>query len=294
MDAKIRTFVSENMKTIFAYALNRLSNQEDAEELTSEIMLAILSSADNLKDDNAIYGFVWAIASNTYKKFLAKKKKSIYVEMDDTMACNNDDIGDLVLLDEETQKLRRELSLLSKEYRICTVAYYFQHMGCKEIAENNNFSPEMVKYYLFKSRKILKEGIDMERQYGEKSFNPSAFEFRVIFEKQANMEYVKLFNRRITGNILVSAYYTPVTVQELSLELGIPAAYLEDELDLLERHGLIIKDGKNKYQTNIIIFTKNYEDELAEKTKKGMYVNSDRQGVIDFHKILQGGGCKLI
>lgn len=267
-NAKIKNFVSENMKTIFAYALNRVSNQEDAEELTSEIILAILSSGDNLKDGNAIYGFVWAIAGNTYKKFLSKKKKSIFVELDETMACNDEDIGDLVLQDEEIRKLRRELSLLSKEYRICTVCYYFQHMGCKEIAENNHFSPEMVKYYLFKSRKILKEGIDMERQYGEKSFNPAAFEFRVIFEKQANMDYVKLFNRKISGNILVSAYYTPVTVQELSLELGIPTAYLEDELDLLERHRLIVKDGKNKYQTNIIIFTENYANELIEKTKR--------------------------
>lgn len=266
-NANIKNFVSENMKTIFAYALNRLSNQADAEELTSEIILALLSSADNLKDDNALYGFIWSIANNTYKKFLTKKKKSIYVVMDETMVYNNDDISDLVVQDEEIRKLRRELSLLSKEFRICTVAYYFQHMGCKEIAETNHFSPEMVKYYLFKSRKILKEGIDMERQYGEKSFNPATFDFRVIFEKQANNDYVKLFNRKISGNILVSAYYTPVSVQELSLELGISTAYLEDELDLLERHRLILKDGRSKYQTNIIVFTEIYANELIEKTK---------------------------
>lgn len=265
-NAKIRNFLSENMKTIFAYSLNRLSNQTDAEELTSEIMLAILSSADKLKDDKAIYGFVWAIANNTYKKFLSKKKKSLYVELSDTMSYQ-EDIIDLVMQDEEIKKLRRELTLLSKEYRICTVAYYFQNLSCNEVAKINHFSPEMVKYYLFKSRKILKEGIDMEREYGEKSFNPATVEFRVIFEKQANMDYVKLFNRKISGNILVSAYYTPVTVQELSLELGISTAYLEDELDLLERHRLILKDGRNKYQTNIIIFTENYSDELIKKTK---------------------------
>lgn len=33
-----------------------------------------------------------------------------------------------------------------------------------------------------------------------------------------------------------------------------------------ERHGLILKDGKNKYQTNIIIFTESYANELVEKT----------------------------
>jgi hypothetical protein len=33
----------------------------------------------------------------------------------------------------------------------------------------------MVKYYLFKTRKILKEGIGMTREYGEKSYNPGTF-----------------------------------------------------------------------------------------------------------------------
>lgn len=262
-----KNFVSENMKTIFAYSLNRLSNPADAEDLAGEIILALLSSADNLRDDNALYGFVWSVANNTYKKFLTKRKKHMYVEMDDTRKYINDDISDLMVQDDDIRRLRRELSLLSREHRICTIAYYFQHMGCKEIADSNHFSLEMVKYYLFKSRKIMKEGINMNRQYGEKSFNPATFEFSVIFEKEYNRDYVKLFNRKICGNILVSAYYTPVSVQELSLELGIPTPYLEDELDLLERHGLIIKNGRSKYQTNIIIFTENYANEIIEKTR---------------------------
>ncbi len=198
---KITIFVSENMKTIYAYALNRLSNYTDAEELTSDIILALLSSGDKLKDDDAIYGFVWAIANNTYKKFLSKRKKYNYVEMDETMVYSDDDIGDLVVQEEDIRKLRRELSLLSNEHRVCTVAFYFQHMGCREIAESHQLSLEMVKYYLFKSRKILREGIDMEREYGEKSFNPATFDFRIIFEKKriVNMlnysieRYVEIF-----------------------------------------------------------------------------------------------------
>lgn len=33
---------------------------------------------------------------------------------------------------------------------------------------------------------------------------------------------------------------------------------------------------------------------VPENAHVGMYVNSDRQGVIDFYNVLQGGGCKLI
>ncbi len=35
-------FIEENLKTIFAYSLSRVSNKEDAEDLTNDIALAIL------------------------------------------------------------------------------------------------------------------------------------------------------------------------------------------------------------------------------------------------------------
>ena len=45
----------------------------------------------------------------------------------------------------------------------------------------------------------------MEREFGEKSYRPAKFEFRAVFFGSANMEYQKLFNRKLPGNILVSA-----------------------------------------------------------------------------------------
>ena len=66
-------FVEENLKTIFAYALSRVKNKDDAEDLTNDIVLAILQSEAKLKDENAFYGYVWGIAANTYRKFIRKK-----------------------------------------------------------------------------------------------------------------------------------------------------------------------------------------------------------------------------
>lgn len=76
----------------------------------------------------------------------------------------------------------------------------------------------------------------------------------------------QLFKRKLPGNILLSAYYTPVTIQELSIELGVAVVYLEDELELLMKHDIIKKIG-DKYQTNIIIFTDDYEKQVAVKIK---------------------------
>jgi hypothetical protein len=135
-------------------------------------------------------------------------------------------------------------------------------MSCSEVSEKLGISLEMVKYYLFKTRKILKEGIGMIREYGEKSYKPGKFHFHTLVDQHSNAQYADLFQRKLPGNILLSAYYTPMTVSELSLELGISTVYMEDEIDLLVRYGFLKAVSGTKFQTNMIIFTKAYEKEI--------------------------------
>ncbi|MBQ8403743.1 MAG: hypothetical protein IJX55_04870 [Clostridia bacterium] len=53
---------------------------------------------------------------------------------------------------------------------------------------------------------------------------------------------------------MLAAYYSPVTAQEISIELGVALPYLEDEIKLLvKRQYLVCKNGK--YSANIPIFT---------------------------------------
>jgi len=84
----------------------------------------------------------------------------------------------------------------------------------------------------------------------------------------ANDEYQNLFQRKIPGNILLSAYYAPMTVRELSVELGISSVYMEDELALLERYGLVKYIGECRVQTNLVIFTADYVREQLRMLDK--------------------------
>ena len=125
-----------------------------------------------------------------------------------------------------------------------------------------NISEEMVKYYLFKTRKILKEGVNMERKFGEKSYNPSTF--HINFWGNGGNAYIwDTFQRRLPGNIVLAAYEKPVSIEELSLELGVSAPYLEDELDILVKYNFVKQVG-SKYQTDFLIFTKSYEEEFQK------------------------------
>lgn len=103
----------------------------------------------------------------------------------------------------------------------------------------------------------------MERKYGEKSYNPS--EFRINFGGNGSNAYIwDTFERKLPGNIVLAAYEKPVTIEELSLELGVASVYLEDELDILLRYNFLTKSG-NKYQTNFLIFKSDFEEEFKTK-----------------------------
>lgn len=261
---KLGTLISENLKNIFRFCMSKLYDKQEAEDLTNDIICEILKSAHNLKNDEAFYGFMWKIAENQFRMHIRKKKLVNMPFKDNVMGTYFDFVDEQLMENELLQRLRRELSLLSKNYREVTVAYYIEGQTCSEIAENLNLSLEMVKYYLFKARKQMKEGIDMERKYGEKSYNPGTL--KLDFWGGKNY-YGNLCDRRLPANIVLCAYEKPLTLKELSIELGVAVPYIEDEIEILMNNGNIIKKIGNKYQTNIVIFSDEYDKKVAKIIK---------------------------
>ena len=271
---KLEQLITENMKSIFGFALTRLGNVAEAEWLASDILYEIVRSAPNIKDEERFYGFMWKIAENIYMDYLRKKEKNATrtAELNESIADESESVLEEIVKKEELNILRRELSLLSKQYREATVLYYIENLSCSEVAKKLQISTEMVKYYLFRARKIIREGMNMERLYGEKSYRPNIFEIDFWGTKAGDdREYRDFQRRKIKGNILLAAYYSPVTIQEISIELGVALPYLEDEIKLLvDRQYLVCNNGK--YLTNIPIFTldctKTIDGKLKELTEE--------------------------
>jgi len=61
--------ISEAAKSIFTYCRARTNSREEAEDLSQDILLELLRTQGNLRNDKAFYGFMWAIASNVYKNW---------------------------------------------------------------------------------------------------------------------------------------------------------------------------------------------------------------------------------
>lgn len=115
----------------------------------------------------------------------------------------------------------------------------------------------------------------MERQFGEKSFNPTPFSFHAVYSGRLTKEYLELFpKRKLPGQILSSAYYTPMSISELCLELGVPTVYLEDEIKVLCDYQLLKQTG-DKYQTQILLLDEGLFNEVWDKCNKN-YRNEAR------------------
>ena len=271
---KLEQLVADSMKSVFGFSLTRLGNVQEAEELTSDILYKLLLSTDRIEDDNRFYGYLWKTAENAYYSYLRRKNRpqNRSEELSEDTSADEYSPEETLVHREELNLLRRELSLLSEQYRRATVLYYMEKKSCSEIARILNISTEMVKYCLFRARKIIREGMNMERLFGEKSYRPHAFEIDFWGTKAGDdREYGDFRARKIKGNILLAAYYAPVTPQEISIELGVSLPYLEDEIALLKRRQYLIEKG-GKLVANIPIFTEEctsaIEEKLAELTRE--------------------------
>ena len=153
--------ISNAARTIFTYCRARTGSREEAEDLSQDILLALLRSHGRLRDDKAFYGFMWAVAGNVYKNWLKKRTVSHTEELDQRIPDNGIPPAERMEGEEDIRRLHRELSLLTERHRKVIVLYYFDGQRISEISTALGISESMVKFLLFKSRKILKEGLAM-------------------------------------------------------------------------------------------------------------------------------------
>ncbi len=253
--------MTDMAKSILSYCMARTSNHFEAEDLAQDIIVEIYKSADNIRNADAFYGFMWAVAGNVYKQWCKKKAKNKECEITDNLF----NVAELLNDErEDVHLLRRELTLLSERYRKAVILYYIENKSCSEISKHLSISESMVKYLLFKSRQILKEGITMERTYGEQSYNPK--ELSILYWGNGKNTYNYIYENKISQNILFACYNDKLTAEEISIELGIALPYIEDILKQLVECDALGLDGR-KYYTNIVIFTADCAVEVANKTK---------------------------
>ena len=261
------TFANEYLGKIFYFCLKKTGNDSDAEELSSDICFEVISSLKNGAAPENFGAWVWTIARRRWAKFAARKyyrePEQVDIRDYDDMLASDNDVERDVILSEDLALIRRELAFVRSEYRNILVSHYVDEMSVSEIARVQNIPVGTVKTRLQKSRKILKEGMNMARTFGVRSYKPEQVAFVTSGNQSSGLPW-KVIQRKIPINILLEASNNPSTVEELAMELGIAVPYMEEEVGILENSELLKKVGGDKYLTSFFISPRECTNEIIE------------------------------
>lgn len=260
-------FSTHYMEKIFYFCLKKTGKSGEAEDLTQDIALNILTALHKGTVPAHFSAWVWQIARNRYAAWAAAKHR--YAESvtgSDIGECEIEDtdtnVEDAAIRRDELARLRRELAFIRGEYRDVLVSYYVQNRSMRSIAEDLSLSLDTVKKRLQRARTILKEGMNMAREFGTRSYNPEEISFSNSCSSFGEKgQPWSILSHTLYKNIFLEAYGNPSTAEALSLELGVALPYMEDELAYLTRETFLRKTG-DRFETAFPIISRDAQEKI--------------------------------
>lgn len=275
-ELRISEFTSEYFERVYYYCLKKTGNETEAAELSQDIALGIIEQLRRGACPDSFSGWVWQIVRNIYAGWATEKHKA-RERLSDTdisefeIPDNSDFVSDLIRED-DIAAIRREMAFILSEYRNVLLMYYIQNRRVCDIAKNLGIPEGTVKTRLFRARQKLKEGMYMAREFGKRSYDPERLSFLASGSQPSGLPWGAV-QRKIPVNILCEANNNPSTVEELAIELGIAAPYMEEEVDILEKSELLRKLDDGKYITNFFIAPSECIEEVNELCEDFAYDN---------------------
>lgn len=261
---KADQIITEYFQKLYGFSVKKSFSYDEAEELCAEIALEVYQSLLKAGEIANIDGYIWRISEHTYARYVSSKKKRAGVSIDDVVLPYYDE-PELDDGEDETRKLRREITFLSQTRRKAVFLFYYRKKSIAEISAELSIPEGTVKWHLNKARSEIKEGLSMERKIGMLGLHPvEAVEMghRGFVGKNGGPE--GYLSDKINLNIVYSVYYTPRTREEISEEIGISLVYIEDRIKMLEENGFLVKTKGEKYTTYLEFNTPKYSRELED------------------------------
>jgi len=264
-------FADGYMEKIFYFCLKKTGNTAEAEDLSQDIALNIIAAIKGGTVPVSFNGWVWQIARNRYSGW-AKAKHDHRAAVADNLPDEDIPDGETSVIDrmihaEDVARLRRELAFIRSDFRRIITAYYIENRSIRDIAASLALSDATVKQRLFRGRQLLKEGMDMAREFGKLSYSPENIGFMMNGMVGKDGEPRSLISRLLCNNILLAAYRNPATAEELAIEVGVALPYMEEELSILTNATLMKKNG-NKYETNFFIVSAEAQEKIFTHLRK--------------------------
>lgn len=148
---------------IYNWAIKKTNNKEDAEDLTNSIFLAIFEYFNKNINVDKLENLIWKIAYNiwsTRAKRYIKEKDNILFNEEYYYDYNQEILLDKIIYREIIDNISN-VGLTEKEEKSFRL-YYINDLSISEISKILETTENNVKYYLYNSRKRIKEEFTYE------------------------------------------------------------------------------------------------------------------------------------
>ena len=236
----LKSINAEVLDSLYGYCYQRCSSSDEAKDLCSEILLAIVKSASKSINIKEAESYIWKIAHNVYADFSEKRKaaaeKSISANPEDVFALiphydtySEDAVEDM----ENIKRIYREIAFLSAAYRETFIMYYLEQRSIGEIASHFGISDNTVRQRLFSARNLIKkEVLGVDEKKNGLPLNLRKIDLYNLGTGQVTLgDPRSLLMRMLPVHIAYLCRNKAMTAGEISKKLNVPMLYIEEELE---------------------------------------------------------------
>ncbi len=155
----IEIFVKKYYPAILRYCTYRVSDKQQAEDLTQETFYNFFKSFRTYSHKGKLANYLYVIAGNLCRDYWRLEKKKQHDQLSEN---TEQDISTLDL--DSRLDIEKAIRDLPEEFREVVNLHYFLGMKLKEIADAEGISLTLVKYRLKRGKDILK---DLLREEGQ-------------------------------------------------------------------------------------------------------------------------------
>lgn len=265
--------IADYTDRIYAYALKRTFTEEEAADLSQEILYTALRMLPKLRDESKFEPWLWGIAERVSKTFARKMgKQRAMFSYDIPVDLAEEDTDDEIEQNEALYaSLRRKIAMLASSYREIIILHYYEGLSVKQISDRLRIPEGTVTWRLSEARRKLKKELsDMEVS----ALQPKKLRLDIYgcgnYQGEDRPFPDVYINDALSQNILYHCYESAHGTEELAGICGVPAYYIEDRIENLIRREAMTEQTKGKYRTDFIIWSDKYGIYCEENAEKAL------------------------
>ena len=267
---------------LYGFCYGRTRDSYEAQELCSDILLALVKGAGTTGEITDMNAYIWRICKNVYADFSRKRaegRQRMYTGDPDELFALYAQKVDTEDDADQLNRIYRGIGLLSKAYRDVMIAFYLDGLSTKQISGKFGISETTVRQRLFAARKnVQNEVLNVENA---KPVSMEFLEFSLWGSgNPAWSDPRKVCTRQLSKHVVWLCRKKPQTARSVSDALHIPMTYAEEELKILTegengKYGMLREEKGGKYTINFVLLDKTQISKLWD------LVLSYRERVVD-------------